>query len=299
MTTFSAVISSKDRPEDIKKLLDSITMQTRMPAQVIVVEAGHYDQALAARLQQETRYQGLYEHFFGSSLTQANNRGVAKTSGEIVFFLDDDIVLEKDFFAEILKVFTEKGSRAGGVIGNITNTDRTKKLGKKINIFYTLFLLNRYSEHGKFTAAGFGTYVHGLDHVARTEFLSGGITAYRREALQETGGWDDRIPKYGACCDEDMSYRISRKYLNFYTPFARCTHKVSETSRQGYTSFKAMTLRHRAYLFKKNFARSPFSWLKFYWAILGLYLLAIYSRDWAELKGYIQGTWAILQRRIP
>jgi len=295
----SVVISSMNREEDILLLLGSIAIQSMIPDEVCIVEAGQLNEKVKNTLLTQGLYQGIYEHFPKSSLTQANNRGIEKTTGEIVFFLDDDIVLENDFIAEILKVFKEKGEDIGGVIGTITNVDRTSKVERPINLVYKLFLLNRYSNNGKFTRAGFGTYVHGLTAVTATEFLSGGITAYRREALRAVGGWDNTIPRYGACCDEDMSYRVSRRYKNFYTPYARCIHKTSPASRQSYSTGKAMMLRHRAYLFNKNFRRTPFSWLYFIWAVVGLYIIALYSRDRAELKGYLQGTWSILRKKVP
>jgi len=51
--------------------------------------------------------------------------------------------------------------------------------------------------------------------------------------------------------DEDFSYRVSRKYQNVYTPYAKIAHNPSPIGRvSGYTRAK-MTLEARYYLLKK------------------------------------------------
>ncbi|MFC1517589.1 glycosyltransferase family 2 protein [Candidatus Margulisiibacteriota bacterium] len=296
----SVIIATKNREDDLKECLNSIFSQSQKPSEIIVVESGKQNPSIEKILKKnKASIPTKYMISPKQAVTSQRNLGIKNSVGDIIIFLDDDLVLEDNFIQEILKTFKENDTNIGGVMGNITNIERKHKTKRSINIFYRLFFLNRYTKSGEFTCAGFGTYVHGLSKITPTKYLSAGITAYKREALQTTGGWDENIPGYGTCCDEDISFRVSRKYKNFYTPFARCIHNSSPVSRDSYVEQKAMYFRHRAYIFKKNFAKFPFNWFLFYWSVFGLFLLSIYSKDWPELKGYLSGTRSIIKGQIP
>jgi cellulose synthase/poly-beta-1,6-N-acetylglucosamine synthase-like glycosyltransferase len=61
------------------------------------------------------------------ALTYQRNVGVRNSSGDIIFFLDDDIVLDKDFIKEIVKVFEKDcEKKVGGVMGNMVNIRRPR-----------------------------------------------------------------------------------------------------------------------------------------------------------------------------
>jgi len=49
-------------------------------------------------------------------LTHQRNVGVEASYGDIIFFLDDDVILDKDFVKEIINVFeNDKEKEIGGV----------------------------------------------------------------------------------------------------------------------------------------------------------------------------------------
>lgn len=293
----SVIIPTKNREKDLLLLLKSLNEQTRIPDEIVIVECEQKNKNIADFLA-SAKYKSLYLLSDKQGLTYQRNYGVQRCSGDIIVFFDDDIILEEQFIAEIARVFKEQDG-VGGVMGKITNYDRSRRVSWPIKLLRKVFLLSDLSKNGKFKLSGFSTDVNGLPELTETQFLSGGLTAYYKSAFNEVGGSDEKLERYGYCEDEDLSRRVSEKYKNFYTPLARCVHNESPASRDNYDKTRKMLIKHRAYLFKKNFAKTPFHFIFFWWAVLGLLLYSIYCRDLLALKGYLQGVFSIIRKDYP
>lgn len=87
----SVIICTKERPEDLRRCLDSLAVLRTQPDEVIVVDNGPGDPATAEVCRgRPVRY--LVES--GPGLSRARNRGIAEARGEVVAFTDDDCVVD-------------------------------------------------------------------------------------------------------------------------------------------------------------------------------------------------------------
>jgi GT2 family glycosyltransferase len=111
------------RPEPLLKLLHSVQGQTAYPDEILIVD-GSSDRE-TEKILSESQFKNL--HYFlvpteHRGLTRQRNYGIARVGDtmEVVCFLDDDTVLEKEYFEEILKTFEENPaiSGVGGVAVN-------------------------------------------------------------------------------------------------------------------------------------------------------------------------------------
>lgn len=298
----SVIIPTKDRPEDLSKCLDSILLQTLLPDEIVIVDGSgtnEFDSNIIARVNEKVKT--IYLHTT-AGLTHQKNVGVRASSGDILFFLDDDVVLEKDFIKEIEDIFDQDPEgKVAGVCGNIITPK--EKDGWSVRyiligaiqalnrLIATVFLLSKKG-NGKFRASGFATYVYGAKEVKSIEFLPGGLTAYRREVFAEFE-FDENLNGYCYMEDDDFSYRVSRKYKNVYTPYAKLFHNASSTARTNTATREKMLIENSYYLFKKNIPQTPKHKLAYYWAVIGLCLSAILNsitgRNIGLLKGFIAG----------
>ena len=144
----SLIIPTLNRPKELDRLLKSLNNQTYSQVEIIIVNQGIGRDVLTTIRQ----YSNLtIKHFFVNfqSLTRARNFGIEKSGGEIIGFLDDDIILSSDYLDKIVYFFNNH-SQALGVQGIITNFEagHTKKVGgnrlvyKLYNLFAKIFLLN-------------------------------------------------------------------------------------------------------------------------------------------------------------
>ena len=104
----SLLLTVKDESANIAALLDSVTLQTRRPNELVVVDGGSRDGTLAALqafdAEQSAREDGLSVavlHTPGANISQGRNAAFACARGEILAITDAGVRLPADWLAEI------------------------------------------------------------------------------------------------------------------------------------------------------------------------------------------------------
>jgi GT2 family glycosyltransferase len=253
ISRISAIICTKDRPDEVLRCLASILVQSCLPDEIIIVDSSH-NVELAGRLDKWAG-KGKIELLYIRSdpgLPRQRNVGISKASGRIIFFFDDDVVFERDYIEEIIKVFaTDPTGRIGGVMGDIHELREARQIQAWWkNPLRRAFFMSCFG-NGRFLLSGSATWPYGTDVVLPTEFLCGGQVAYRRSVFENLL-FDENLKGYALYEDVDFSYRESRLYQNVYTPDARCWHLMSPTARMEINELMKMQLEHFSYLFHKN-----------------------------------------------
>jgi GT2 family glycosyltransferase len=131
--------------------------------------------------------------------------------------------------------------------------------------------------------------LYGAEEVKNVEFLSGGLTAYRREVFKDLKFDEDFLDAHLYTDDEDFSYMVSRKYRNVYTPYAKLVHNPSPIGRVNPYTRAKMTVEARYYLLKKNFPHTLKHTLAFWWSVVGLLVQAMLTVNKENVKGVISG----------
>jgi glycosyltransferase involved in cell wall biosynthesis len=94
--TFSIVIATKDRAALLDDALASLRAQENAPPfEIVVVDNGSTDETRAVAERHEARYVYVAEPNRG----KARNAGIARASGDLVLFVDDDVVTPPHFLA--------------------------------------------------------------------------------------------------------------------------------------------------------------------------------------------------------
>ena len=223
----SVLLCTKNRTREIERFLDSLAAQTNPVDEVLVIDGG--SSSIVAQITETFRphFKSIRYSVVQGDLTVARNLGVSLAKADILFFLDDDLVLESHFIGEIMHIFGEdKAGEGGGGCGNIANHIRQKGLRLFLNKIFFL----PGDGNGRFRISGAATWVYGLPQTQFVEFLPGGLTAYRRDVFKE-GGFDESLPLFGFTDDVDFSYRVSKKFKNFYTPKAIGFHERPSSDR--------------------------------------------------------------------
>jgi GT2 family glycosyltransferase len=169
----------------------------------------------------------LYQRSVLASSAVQRNRGAEASQGHLIFFLDDDVVLEPDFIAEIVRVFEDDTEgTVGGVSGTIHDTIPAPP--SRLN----LFLLRLLGGHGEGNYAGqlVGPAISffpedRLNCVQGAEWLNAGGVAYRREIFLSERFWES-FSGYSFLEDVHLSARVGRKYRLLNTTRARLVHRA-------------------------------------------------------------------------
>jgi len=219
MQHITLAICTKDRPDDLKRLLESIEKQTRLADDIIIIDGS--DNPVKSVVEKFEKLPIRYTEVRPPSLPRQRNVAISmiQDHSNWVGFLDDDLVLENDSVEQIEKTIetSETEKTLGGVGLTIINVPNTRyKLSK------AFFLLDN-SRYGFFTTSGLPGMLHKTDEIRTVEWLSGGVTFWKAELLAEFK-FDEWFEGTGYLEDVEFSYRASRKYSLIYCGPAKCFH---------------------------------------------------------------------------
>lgn len=304
---YSIIVATCNRQKDLVKLIDSILKQTVLPAEVIIIDQSDNDDTKkyieSCRNQLITESNNvnfIYIYQAKKSLVVARNKGIDIATGEIVSFLDDDVVLFEDYYEKVLHYFNDN-EKIGGVGGKVIK----KHLHSwGMRLLSKVFLLNNY--HGNMTASGFGYPVGGdrrFDSPMRVEMLSGYNMNFRRKFLKNDK-FDEWFTGYGLREDVEFSYRISRKTVLMIIPEAKLYHNHSKSNRIDIQAKRIMLVKNFYYVYKKHAQKTALSDFLFLYSLFGLF--TIYLKEYLrncdketcnQLKGLIIGIVELFKHR--
>ena len=102
--TITAAICTRNRPLLLARALESLLAQSMAPAEIMVVDNAPSDEATALLVTE--RFSGVrYLREPVPGLDFARNRALGAATGEIVAFLDDDAVADRDWCRALKRVF--------------------------------------------------------------------------------------------------------------------------------------------------------------------------------------------------
>lgn len=213
----SVVICTSGRPESLKKCLQSLKQQSFKDFEILVMRE--------------------------SPLVKARDLGWRKAKGEIVAWIDDDVVVDKNWAKNLIKVFQDH-PEAGGVSGPTIVPENLLKnrlvfwwYGKKnwpAKLWMKFVLDNQPLAVGKITKIGWWSpgsnfkqclKLKGLQEV---DYLEACNMALRRDLVKKVGGFDLNYKGTSEWCELDLAMRIKRLgYRLVWSREVKVEHHVS------------------------------------------------------------------------
>lgn len=227
----SICIITYDRQDYLTNLLNALKLQTFSNFEIIIVEAGNFEKTKSII----NKFSYLDINIFRQirkGLVNARNEAWKKAKGNIVCFIDDDIIPEHFWLEKIMDTFYEYKD-AGGVGGptimpkelwNSRNTtslllDNNSLFKKMIKAIYFKFFLednqlsiNNVSKSGAFSLGSIIPEIaKSLDHIIEVKVLDPCHMCFRKEVLIELGGLDTIFTGAGDHNEPDLCFRARKK----------------------------------------------------------------------------------------
>lgn len=286
----SVIICTKDRKNDLFQAIRSIESQTRLPDELIIVDASTSQDYKNDLLNKFKKLDIKYLHT-GPGLTKQRNLGILASSGELIIFFDDDVILEPEYIFFIEQIFlNDVENKIGGAMGRITNIKKKTLFFNLIQFFSKIFLLTSEGD-GTLKISGLPTHPFTLNYnrPIEVEVLSGCQMAYRQEVFKHEK-FDEFLSSYSYLEDVDFSYRIfKRGYKLIYQPKALIEHKIAPQSRIPKKEKKKMFILNHCYLFKKNCDPTLIKWILFLWVQIGLFIQVCISAKSENILAVLEG----------
>ena len=195
------LIPTKDRPEEVQRLLQSIAELDCMIGRIIVIASGQEirDEVMA--------FQGVLPveyHYSQPGQIQQRNLGIAKLdeSTRLVASLDDDVQLHRSAVSEMISYWNSVPLETAGIGFNIVNQPGVVR--RWYDIFY-----RGGREPGKVMKSGQNIPTTNLKESIQCEWLSGGATVWRQDILKTYPHHEVRS-RWAVFEDVIFSYPIGR-----------------------------------------------------------------------------------------
>lgn len=233
------VICTRNRLSDMKRCLDSLLLQERMPFNVLIVDSS--DGKETEELAKE--YAGLissldYVHT-PPGLTLQRNIALGVLGGdiEVVHFVDDDVEMEPDYILQIMRAFEGDSTLvgAGGLIkgGNRKKARFFARLGGRDSII-----------PGKVLSTGFNIGAHETPFDVDVEWLPGCSMSFRRTLIDGLK-FDEGRTGYAIGEDADFGLRALTRGTLRHVHSARLHHHQSPVNRHKRPLLVRMAVAHR------------------------------------------------------
>ncbi len=292
---FSLVICTYMRPEALRKLLGSARKQSLYPDEILIIDGSHDNetrQMLAENPFDRLRYFKVPDQHRG--LTRQRNYGIARIAvgTDVICFLDDDIVLEPDYFENLIGTYSIHPD-ALGVGGFIIEPVVWEKADSKpaIGEFQfdgwkrpdgSRFVMRKRLGLDSDVPPGFSPgFSHGRSvgflppsgKIYEVEQLMGGVSSFRKSVF-DTLSFSEYFEGYGLYEDADFTLRLAKTGKLYLNTNARLYHHHDDSGRPNKYNYGKMVVRNGWYVWRiKN--PKPSVKDRFKWHAITLLLTAV------------------------
>lgn len=226
--TLTVVIPTKNRRDDLRNAIVSLVGQSRPVDELIIVDQGADDesrQAVEQVMADVGQPRLLYIHDTSvKGLVDAKRVGSARATGDIVCFLEDDVILEPAYIEEIARAFASRPDIFGcsGVISNLPWT-----AGWYVAAHRAFFRGIFHDPRVRLSLQA----LNGAAELIPCDVLSGGVSCWRREVFARVPF--DVINGFFLFEDMEFSTRVVRAFGHhlYINPRARLLHVGSPVNR--------------------------------------------------------------------
>ncbi len=262
------------RPNAIVTLLESVKIQTVYPTEIIIVDGSTDNQT--TKILKESNFDKLIYYKVSKEdrgLTRQRNFGINKVTKEtdIVCFLDDDTVLTKNYFEEILKTFISDDEIVG-VGGLAINQNRWKIKDKNYNklLYYEFdgYIIKESSRNVIRNILGIQsnlppsrmpefsnvrTYGYPFNNKTYEVDLLVGMSFSFRKKVVDTIKFSKYFEGYGLYEDADFSIRAQKFGKNVINTKVQLYHYHASEGRPNKYNYGKMVVRNGWYVWRLKY----------------------------------------------
>jgi glycosyltransferase involved in cell wall biosynthesis len=273
----SLIICTYMRAQPLLNLLESVYQQELIPNEIIIVDGSTNNETKEAI--EQHNFHNLHYYLVDAKdrgLTRQRNFGIAKVNEttDVVCFLDDDTILEKEYFKEIC-IGYEKHPEALSIGGFITNEVVWEPCESSSQCAFDEYFFDGWKrkDGSRFLMrkrlgldtdkdpCWFPDFAHGRStsflppsgKIYEVEHLMGGVSSFRKEVF-ETLQFSTYFEGYGLYEDADFTLRLSKIGKLYINTSARLAHYHNESGRPNKYQYGKMVVRNGWYVWRIKIA---------------------------------------------
>jgi GT2 family glycosyltransferase len=244
----SVIIPTYSREAVLRETLENVLQQDYPQYEVIVVDQtiNHEAETKAYLEKLAANQQIRLFNVTWASLPGARNYGVRRAAGEIIVFLDDDVILPPGFLAAHVKTYVQR-PEVGAVAGRVFDRMKLADFGSDLVI---------EDLPPEAMDPGVGLYHLNLVHTVKPQRVltaRGCNMSFRRDIFETHNVWfDERFGGSAVREESDFCLRIRKTgYQIWYDPEAHLVHLGEETG--GCHDIATRSLQYQITFYHNNF----------------------------------------------
>ena len=251
MKTICFVVATKDRPADLRRMLQSVAAQSHLPDLAIVVDSSAVPvQPVLDQFHHRLPLQYLDHHPPSASAQRNVGIDAVPTDIDLIAFLDDDATLEPDALDKMLAFWDAAPADVGGAAFNMVN--HPIQAFSRLKRRPLIRALGVYSgEPGRVMPSGWQTMTGFVSKDTYVDWLPSGAVAWRADVLK-TCRFDEFFNGYSYLEDLDFSFTIRRDWRLAVVADARYAHHPSANRHASNYAFGKTEVRNRLYFVTKH-----------------------------------------------
>lgn len=285
------------RSKALVELLNSVKIQSKYPDEIIIIDGSTN---LETKIVLENQFIKNANYFLVSDenrgLTKQRNFGINKVSqnSNIVCFLDDDTILNFDYFEKLISTYINFPN-ALGVGGYIINEVNWKKadVDYKLKIsdyFYDGWIRKEGSRFiirkilgldsnlppcflPKFSHGRSVSFLPPTNKIYEVEQFMGGVSSFNKKVFN-TIKFSTFFEGYGLYEDADFTLRLSKIGKLYVNTNAKLSHYHDDSGRPNYFKYGKMVIRNGWYVWRVKYPNPKFK-DRLKWNLIALILIII------------------------
>ncbi|WP_395044931.1 glycosyltransferase family 2 protein [Flavobacterium sp.] len=293
---FTLIICTYMRANPLLRLLESIKLQTLYPSEILIIDGSTNDETF--NILEENKFQNLIYYKVrpeDRGLTKQRNFGVKKVhqSSEVVCFLDDDTVLDFNYFKNIIETFLSIPNAIG--LGGIAINENKWKLNTEnfctnskyfvLDGFYVKessrnYLRNVLALNSDQLPGIMPEFSHGktfsypmTNKNYPVDLLVGMSMSFRKQIFSHIF-FSEYFEGYGLYEDADFSLRALQFGQNYIVSSALLSHYHDQSGRPNQYKYGKMVVRNGWYVWRVKYPNPTF-YAKIKWHSITLLLTFI------------------------
>ncbi len=216
------ICATKNQPDNIIRMLDSISESQIGIGQVLISDSGKNLKEIIEPYKNKLNIRCVYSPISGQILQRNYARKFLRKEIRLVIHFDDDIVVEKDALSKMISFWNNdenhRGISIAGASFNLINSPNMHN-----SIFRNIFLINTEPK-GSVKRGGYAVPYCPANNTHEVSWLLGGATAWTREVLDNQPHPIDFPTKWAVCEDLIFSFPLSKTHRMFVVQDARVKH---------------------------------------------------------------------------
>ncbi|HEX6464751.1 MAG TPA: glycosyltransferase [Vicinamibacterales bacterium] len=288
----TVVVPTRNRPGDVEKLIPTIANQSRPPDQLIIIDQSKGDETEDASrrvMSSALAERCVYVHDGDiKGVSAARNAGIDLAIGDVIVFLDDDVLLSTDCLEQLETAFEQNPDFAG--IGGVELQMETVAIS--YILYYDIFFVGPFRDR-KYRISRNWRRLSGIQPVTALKTC---LAGFRRDFLLRNR-FDERW-RSALLEDVELCWRVRGHERFGVWPRATAWHAISEVRSSGATGYRSTGA---AWIFfMRSILRREWPLLPLYaWLWVGLWVNAgkrsLSSRSLAPAIGLFEGALSLFR----